>query len=321
MKKVTSEADPESLNAGDVAQLMGDAAGVAALASVLAPAVGAIAVAAGGLAAAVESRSPKDVVEQMRRNLARIGYMQGVVDESISQKAGQLEDLGAPASAPVPAPALPKKLTSLSAKELAAARTSWAARGDSTVDAMAVLNDELGDLDDTRQSLAHQIDEVGDLLTRLGSGGAAPSGGAPSGGAAGVTMPVELGSILLYGRGWHLASDPSNMGVAFRESRVKVRAAVAAAGLKPVRRPRPKVGAAGSVAFDSWVSENGLANGRMAVLEALAGLERWRGFYDALCSSLHQQLGVLRTQVEEANAARRALAVEVQRRALEGGSK
>jgi hypothetical protein len=305
IRRVTSEPDPDSLNAGDVAQLMGDAAGIAALASALAPAVGVIALASGGIAAAVETRSPRDVVEQLRRNLGRLGYMQGLVDERVSEKEGRLVERAELS----PAPAPPSKLTSTSARDLQTGRAIWALRSDAVLDAAADLQAELDDLDERRQSVAQSIDDVADLLAQLGRGGVA-------------SLTADLGSVLLYGRGWHLASDPAKMGAAFRESRAQAKAA-GVAGQRPARPPRRSAGAAagaGAQPFVVWVAANGIEDGRVAVLEALAGLERWRGFYDALADDVRSQLAVLRAQAQEAIETRRAVAAEMQRRVLEGGS-
>ena len=55
----------------------------------------------------------------------------------------------------------------------------------------------------------------------------------------------------------------------------------------------------------------------MGVMEALAGLERWFGFYDALTGTMQCQIAALRTRADAANAARRALSTEVQHRLIE----
>jgi hypothetical protein len=240
--------------------------------------------------------------------------MEGVVDESVSQQDGQLADLGA--AAITPPPPVPANLAALSAKDLQAARVAWTARADAAFGALNGVQDELADLDDSRQDLAGQIDQVGDLLARLGKGES-------------VSMPAELGPVILYGRGWHRANDPAKMGAAFRELRAQARAA-AAAGSRPARRPRAATSATTTKAatttadaqpFDAWAGAHKLTAGRMAVLEALAGLERWRGFYDALAGTMQQQLVELRVQAEQACAVRGAVAAEIQRRALEGGAK
>jgi len=67
-----------------------------------------------------------------------------------------------------------------------------------------------------------------------------------------------------------------------------------------------------------WAASQGVADGRLAVLQALAGLERWRGFYDALAGSVQVEINRLRAEADVAVAVRRDLAAEVQRRALDG---
>jgi hypothetical protein len=68
----------------------------------------------------------------------------------------------------------------------------------------------------------------------------------------------------------------------------------------------------------AWAARQQVADGRLAVLQALAGLERWRGFYDALASSVQAEIATLRNNADVAVAARRDLAAEVQRRAMQG---
>jgi len=70
-----------------------------------------------------------------------------------------------------------------------------------------------------------------------------------------------------------------------------------------------------------WAARHHVTDGRMAVLEALAGLERWRGFYDALSAAVQVRIGTLRVEADVAVAARRDLASEVQRRAMQGKPK
>ena len=54
-------------------------------------------------------------------------------------------------------------------------------------------------------------------------------------------------------------------------------------------------------------------------VQALAGLQRWCGFYDALTGTVQRQLVQLRALADTASAARRLLSAELQRRALGTG--
>jgi hypothetical protein len=75
---------------------------------------------------------------------------------------------------------------------------------------------------------------------------------------------------------------------------------------------------AGTRTLGAWVVANGVRDGRLAVLQAMAGLERWRGFYDALAAAAQERLVALRSQAEVASTVRRDLAAEVSRRAVGG---
>jgi hypothetical protein len=215
---------------------------------------------------------------------------------------------------------------------------------------------EMGDLDNRRRNLAHQIDAVNDLLARLDQAGKAP-------------VPPHLGDSLVYGLGWFQSGDPALMAAALRESRAQARAA----GMAEVLRESPvmarasaiakagAVGAAGepvrsgaagepapsgrkgkpagrgrnapsipqsesvplamarpkSLTFAEWAAANGFEGGRLGVLQALAGLERWSGFYDALTGTLQRRIAALRLQANAAGAQRRLLSSEMQHRTLE----
>jgi hypothetical protein len=321
MKRVTDQADPTGYSSGDVAQLFGDAAGIATLASLLAPGIGLISLATGGAAAASDVKSPQEIFEQMRRNFGRLGYMQGVLDENVSHADHDLGDLDpagkdpagqGPAAATAAATAAPPKdPTALSAPQLKTARTLWAGKTDAAFDALARAQQELDDLDDRRSDLAHQIDAIGDLLGRVDAAGS-------------VGLPQYIADTIEYGRGWHFAGDSSKMAAALRQSFEQSRAA----GVMHPRRvtgttPSLPDAAAGpdAMTLAQWATSHKVASGRMAVLEALAGLERWRGFYDALAGSVGVEINRLRVQADVAAAARRDLAAEVQRRGLQGNSK
>jgi hypothetical protein len=327
MKRITSEADPSGYSAGDLAEFIGDATSIGALASILAPAASLVSLATAGAAAGAETADPKDVLEKLRRSFGQLGYMQGVLDANIDRTDGKLTGLdGAPEGAATKAaPAIPADLTRLSDRQLREARAAWAARADVEFDALIEAQDDLGDMDDRRRNLGHQIDEVNDLLSNLDAAGSTP-------------VPTHLGDTLRYGLGWHKAANPDRMASALRDSRAKARA-----GGKPPRSapasstvtsspaapsatassPAPSL--APGVPFAQWAPSNGFGTGleeaRMAVLEALAGLERWSGFFDALTGTLQAQVATLRSQADTATANRRALSAEIQRRTLEGGKR
>lgn len=311
MKRVTDQADPRGYSPGDIAQLFGDAAGIATLASALAPGIGLISLASGGAAAATDVKSPSEMLDQMRRNFGRLGYMQGILDENVSHADHDLGDLDAGAPDPA-ATAPPQDATSLSARDLKAARTLWAGKADAAFDALAAAQQELDDLDDRRSNLAHQIDAISDLLGRVDDAGK-------------VGLPQYLADAITYGRGWHFAGDSSKMAAALRQSFEQARHA----GIQHPRRTTGKTPAAppddsvmpAAMTLAEWAASHKVADGRMAVIEALAGLERWRGFYDALSASVQVRIVALRVEADVAVAARRDLAAEVQRRALQGQAK
>jgi len=76
----------------------GDAAGIGALATILTPAGGLVSLATAG-AAGADVVSSREVLEQLRRNFGQLGYMQGVLDENVSQLDGQLVVSTAPRKA------------------------------------------------------------------------------------------------------------------------------------------------------------------------------------------------------------------------------
>jgi hypothetical protein len=311
MKRVTDEADPSGYSAGDIAQLMGDAAGIGALASILAPAAGLVSLAAAGAAAGADVIPPREVVERLRRNFGQLGYMQGVLDENVSQVDGQLSGLdGAPrATAAKSGPEIPTDPAALSNTNLRAARAAWAARADAEFDSLIRMQAEMNDLDDRRRNLAHQVDAVGDFLARLDDAGTTP-------------VPPHIGDTLRYGVGWYLAGDPERMAVALRESRSQAREvakpgkAVASTATRAASVSTPKTK---GTPFAEWAAANKIEGGRVAILQALAGLERWCGFYDALTGTLQRQLVQMRAQADSAGATRRSLSAEMQRRTLGAG--
>jgi hypothetical protein len=316
MKRITDESDPSGYSAGDIAQLMGDAAGIGALASILAPAGGLVSLAAAGAVAGVDVYSPREVMERLRRSFGQLGYMQGVLDENVSQVDGQLAGLdglpeGAAASA---APEVPADLAALSDKELRAARSAWAARADVEFDALIRAQEEMNDLDDRRRNLAHQVDAVSDLMGRLDDAGTTP-------------VPPHVGDTLCYGLGWYIAGDPARMSAALRESRSQARASA-----KPARSATSASSAGQAAAtpapaktrvmpFVDWAAANKIEGSKLAILQAVAGLERWCGFYDALTGTLQRQLVQMRVQADTASATRRVLSAELQRRTLGAAGK
>jgi hypothetical protein len=307
MKRVTDQADPRGYSPGDVAQLFGDAAGIAALASVLAPGIGLISLATGGAAVATDVKSPEKILEQMRRNFGRLGYMQGVLDENVSHADHDLGDLDP--DAPDPAAAPPQDPTTLSPRDLKAARALWAIRVDTAFDALSSAQQELDDLDDRRSNLAHQIDAIGDLLDRADD-------------PAKVGLPQYLADTIAYGRGWYFAGASTKMAAALRQSFDQARAAGAPIPRRMTSRtqggPPDETAMPSAMTLAEWAWSHNASDGRRAILEALAGLERWRGFYDALAGSVQVRIVMLRTAADVAVAARRDLAAEVQRRALQG---
>jgi hypothetical protein len=308
MKRVTDDADPSGYSAGDIAQLMGDAAGIGAISGLLAPAAELFSLATAGAAAGADVYSPREALARMRKNFGQLGYMRGVLDENVSQGDGQLAGVdGAPGGeAATTAGPPPRDLSALSDKDLRAARATWAESADAEYDALLRIQDELNDLDDRRQLLAQQVDAVGDLLDRLDESGA-------------VALPGHLVDALGYARGWYLAGDGSQMAAAFQESRKQAQASP-----RPLRRRSIAVAEAagvGSPSFADWAAANNVTDGRLAVLEALGGLERWCGFFDALAETLQQQLAQTRLRADGSAATRRALAQEIQRRTLEAKPK
>jgi hypothetical protein len=347
MKRLTDDPDPTNYSPGDLAQLLGDAASIGALATILAPATGLVSLAGAGAATAADA-PPTEVMDRLRRGFGQLGYMQGVLDENVSALDGQLSGLdGAPRSGTAAAPPIADDPTSLSDRDLRELRSAWASHTDFLFDALIEAQVEMGDLDNRRRNLAHQIDAVNDLLARLDQAGKAP-------------VPPHLGDSLVYGLGWFQSGDPALMAAALRESRAQARAA----GMAEVLRESPvmarasaiakagAVGAAGepapsgrkgkpagrgrnapsiphsesvplamarpkSLTFAEWAAANGFEGGRLGVLQALAGLERWSGFYDALTGTLQRRIAALRQQANAAGAQRRLLSSEMQHRTLE----
>jgi hypothetical protein len=355
MKRLTDEPDPTNYSPGDMAQLLGDAAQIGALATILAPATGLVSLAGSGAATAADA-APAEVFDRLRRGFGQLGYMQGVLDENVSAVDGKLAGLdgttpGAAGSTPPPGPGDP---AGLSNKELRALRAAWAEHADCLFDALIEAQAEMADLDNRRRNLAHQIDAVNDLLIRLDDGSKA-------------TVPPHLGETLTYGLGWFAAGNPARMAAALRESRTQARAEGMAAVLRgtpamarasalmaagaahaadeqpqastapPAKKGKPSRGGKGtrsvaqaepppqasaplkSLPFAEWAAANGFEGGRMAVLQALAGLERWSGFYDALTGTLQRRITQLRQQADAAGATRRMLSSEMQHRTLEAG--
>jgi hypothetical protein len=320
MRRVTHGA--ENGKAGDPDQLMGDAARIEALASILAPTSDMAALATAGAASGADAVEPEAVVERLRLNFGQLGYMQGVLDENVCQLDGQLGGLdGVEAGPEAETPEVPTDPAGLSEDALRAARTELAARADVCFDALIRAQEQMNDLDNRRRNLDHQVDAVSDLLARLDEAGTTP-------------VPRHVGDTLCYGLGWHLAGDAVRMATALRDSQAQARATA-----RPPATPAPSSSAPASSSaqgpaaaapaparpkgtpFAEWTAANKIEGGRMAILEALAGLQRWCGFYDALTGTLQRELVALRLQADAASATCRALSAELQRRALAAGEK
>lgn len=335
MKRLTDEPQAE-LGPGEVVQLLGDASSIGALATILAPGTGLASLAGSGAATVAEAASPAEVLERLRRNFGQLGYMQGVLDENVCARDGLLAGLdGAADLAESVPPPVPSDPTTLEDRELARMRAYWAGRADVLFDALISAQHGVTDLDDRRRNLAHQVDAVNDLLARLDE--------EPT-----TRVPPHLGDALVYGLGWYRADDASAMAAALRDSRSATTGALAAgAGERPVEpvsavQPAPSgkkqkpsksgksepsanlsvappvtVDRRKSQPFAEWARAHQFPGGRLGVLQALAGLERWGGFYDALTGTLQRQVAGLRAQADAAGATRRALSAEMQHRTLE----
>jgi hypothetical protein len=312
MRRVTHGA--EGGKGGDPDQLIGDAAQIGALASILAPSTDLASLATAGAAAGADAIEPEAVIERVRLNFGQLGYMQGVLDENVCQVDGQLAGLDGVAAGPVgDAPKVPTDPAGLSGDELRAARFAWAARADGDFDAVIRAQEQMNDLDNRRRNLDHQVDAVSELLAQLDDAGKTP-------------VPRHVGDTICYGLGWHLAGDAVRMSTALRDSRAQAQASAGPAATTQgsstaqasatSAATRPK-----GMPYAEWAAANKIEGGRMAILQAIAGLQRWCGFYDALTGTLQCELVALRVQADAASATCRALSAEVQRRALEKGRK
>ena len=223
MRRVTHGAGPRGKGDANADQLMGDAARIGALASILDPAGGLVSLATAGAGAGSEAAEPQDVLECLRLHLGQLGYMQGVLDENVCQVDGQLGGLdGLPEGAPARhAPETPADPACLSDEELRAVRSAWSARADVDFDAVIGTQQAMNDLDNRRRNLDHQVDALSDLLARLDDAGTTP-------------VPRHLGDTLCYGLGWQLAGNSQRMASALRES-------LSRTGLPPwLQRARPR---------------------------------------------------------------------------------
>jgi hypothetical protein len=315
MRRVTHGADPRGKGEADATQLLGDAARIGALASILDPNAGLATLVTAGAPDGedgAEAPNPKAIVELLRLHFGQLGYMQGVLDENVCQLDGQLEGLAGSGEPPADAE-MPADLAAATADELGSARSAWAARADLDFDALIWAQEAMNDLDDRRRNLDHQVDALSGLLAGLDDAGA-------------TLMPRHLGDTLCYGLGWHLAGDSKGMASALRESRAQIAATPRTAPIAsaappavvaaPATAPTPAPAKPRGVPFAEWASANKIDGGRLAVLQALAGLQRWCGFYDALTGTLGRELVELRSRADKTSARRRALSAEVQRRTL-----
>jgi hypothetical protein len=310
LKRIIDDVDPSGYSSGDVAQLLGDATGIASLFSALAPGVGLISLTTGGAAATADTKTARQVLAQLKRNFGRLAYLQGAVDARICEIDKRLGDLDpAGMTATEPAPRSLGRTGDLSDAALKASRAAWAAQVDETFEALRRIQEELGDLDDRRRNLGHQIDAVGDLLIQIEH-------------PHSVSLEPHLVDAISYGRGWFFEGDSAKMAVALSESVASAAKSprVQRATVRPAQGPQSAQAAipGRSISLAQWVVSHDQRNPRLAVRQALAGLERWRGFYDTVARSLEKQVLLLRVQADAAVAMRRDYSAEAQRRALEG---
>jgi hypothetical protein len=296
MKRVTEEADPSGFSAGDLAQFVGDAAGLAAIASILAPAVGALSLATSGAAAASDVASPHEIIEGIRRNMGRLGYMQGIVDANVSGREGALGEFGRPATAP--APVAPADLSAMDDATLRAAGAEWAglagaALGDATADA-----DLLSFLDSRLVQLEAQSVVLCDLLDRSETDEIVP-------------LDDEAREALAFGRNWYSSDDSAGLAEELRRWLEG-----SSSGDTTGSDARPE---GAPPTLDHWAALVGARNSCLGVLEATAGLERWRGFCDALAGSVGGRLAVARAQADQTAAVRLELGAELERRERPAG--
>ena len=294
MKRVTEEADPSGYSAGDMAQFVGDAAGLAALASVLAPAVGALSLATSGAAAASDVKSPHEIIEGLRQNFARIGYMQGIVDANLNREDGKLGAFVRPRSAPLPTS--PPDPTSMDDATLRAAGAEWAKLADAALGDVVTDDALLAYLQSKQVQLDFQSDILCDLLDRSETTEVVP-------------LNEEAIAALAFGRGWYSGSDSARMADELRRGFERSKADASSAGSvgSTVGQESPKT-------LDDWAAAVGARNSCLGVLEATAGVERWRGFCDALVGSVGDRLAAARAQASQTAAVHRDLGVEIERR-------
>ena len=235
MKRVLDEVDPTGVNPGHMAQFLGDAASFAALASVLAPVVGLISVATTGAAAASDVKSPQEVFEGLRSNVDRLGYMQGIVDENVSQQDGVLGEFGA--------------------------------GGDAATDRRTVEF-----LEASKDQVSRQAESVSKLLELTE---ADPN--------AAVELTAADAAAIAFGRNWYSGGDSERMAADLRER---------FESSKPAGGVDGAVGGADAApaTLAALAATDGVRDGRLALLEAKAGLERWLGFYDALSASVRDRV-------------------------------
>jgi len=246
--------------------------------------------------------------------------MQGVLDENVSALDGQLTGLDGTSrgGSPTP-PRTPGDPAALFDKDLRELRAAWAAHTDVLFDALIEAQAEMGDLDNRRRNLAHQIDAVNDLLARLDETArlASRNTSATRCATAWAGSRPEIRSAWPLPcaragprpelpewrsccatawpwpapRRWSRQARPSwpapRSGLRRRSSRHgrqegnparpgKGAPSTSQADVAPEASGKVK-----SLPFTEWAAANGFEGGRMGVLQALAGLERWSGFYDA----------------------------------------
>jgi hypothetical protein len=309
MKRVTEEADPSGFSAGDTAQFLGDAAGVAALASVLAPVVGVLSLATSSAAAASDVKSPHEVIEGLRRNFGRLGYMQGIVDANVTGTDGELGEFARTTSGTLPdAPADPAALKD---DALASAGAEWAKL---TVSAQVSVSSDraLADyLDLRRVELAAQAALLADLLGRSETGKE-------------VRLNDEAAAALAFGRSWYTAGDSARMAADLRASLENWKASGEQAGgtARGGASVGVKPGSKGDVTtLDRWAAESGARDACLGTLEALAGVERWRGFCDAVAGAVGDRLAAAHAQADQTEAVHRELSAEIEHRGEEESGK
>jgi hypothetical protein len=236
--------------------------------------------------------SPHEIIEGIRRNMGRIGYMQGIVDANLNREDGTLGEFARPASGVTPA--TPDDVSTMDDAALRAAGAAWAGLAGAALRDVAADADLLAFLDARRAQLESQSDLLCDLLDRSETNEIVPLDGTAI-------------DALAFGRNWYSASDSAGMADQLRQ-RFEASVAGAPTGSDAAAEDAPRT-------LDEWAAHVGARNSCLGVLEATAGLERWRGFCDALAGSVDDRLAAARAQADQTAAVRSELGAEIERRA------